>query len=60
MFFYDDDTQIIGIDHGFGNIKTGSCVFPTGIICCGDRPPAIGSNVLRYLGRYYLIGEGHK
>ena len=25
------NTRIIGIDHGYGNIKTANCCFPTGV-----------------------------
>lgn len=27
-----NETKIIGIDHGYGNIKTANCCFVTGII----------------------------
>lgn len=49
---------IIGVDHGYGNIKTEHCVFRTG----ADRlaGEAIASeNVLEYKGVSYIIGESH-
>jgi plasmid segregation protein ParM len=49
---------IIGIDHGYGNIKTAHEVFRCGVDkLTGD---AIASeNVLRYRGGTYVIGESH-
>ncbi|MCR5694604.1 MAG: ParM/StbA family protein [Clostridia bacterium] len=52
-------TFIIGIDHGYGNIKTANHIFKTGVVV-SDTEPVFGTNVLFYNGRYYLIGEGHK
>ncbi len=51
--------KIIGVDHGFGNIKTAGHCFPTGIIA-SDTEPVFTRNLLVYEGHYYLIGEGHK
>ena len=53
------DRFIIGIDHGYGNIKTANHIFKTGVVS-SDAEPVFGTNVLFYNGRYYLIGEGHK
>ena len=53
------DRFIIGIDHGYGNIKTANHVFKTGV-AVSDTEPVFGTNVLFYNGRYYLVGEGHK
>ena len=50
---------IIGIDHGYGNIKTAHCCFKTGVAAY-DKEPTFKSNLLVYEGRYYLIGEEHK
>ena len=50
---------IIGIDHGYGNIKTAHCCFKTGVAAY-DREPTFKSNMLVYNGRYYIIGEEHK
>ena len=52
-------TKIIGIDHGYGNIKTASTVTPTGIAEYDDEPTFAG-NTLIYEDMYYQIGEGHK
>ncbi len=53
------DTKIIGIDHGYGNMKTANHCFPTGIRGY-DTEPLFTADMLVYGGRYYLIGEGHK
>lgn len=53
------DTKIIGIDHGYGNMKTANCCFPTGITAY-DHEPLFTADMLVYNGRYYLTGEGHK
>ena len=50
---------IIGIDHGYGNIKTANHCFPTGITA-HDSEPLFTKDMLTYNGKYYLIGEGHK
>ena len=50
---------IIGIDHGYGNIKTAHCVFQTGVAVY-DKEPTFKSNLLVYDGTYYIIGEEHK
>ena len=50
---------IIGVDHGYGNIKTANCCFPTGVEG-SDTEPTFKSDLLIYQGRYYQIGVGHK
>ena len=51
--------RLIGIDHGYGNIKTANCCFPTGVVA-GDTEPTFKQDLLVYEGRYYQIGVGHK
>ena len=51
--------KIIGVDHGYGNIKTANHCFPTGVIRSETEPP-IPQDLLVFNGRYYLIGAGHK
>ncbi|MCD7737338.1 MAG: ParM/StbA family protein [Lachnospiraceae bacterium] len=53
------DPIVIGIDHGYGNIKTAHCCFPTGVAVY-EKEPTFQHNLLIYEGKYYLIGEGHK
>lgn len=50
---------LIGIDHGYGNMKTRHTVFKSGVKCY-QAEPAIASEVLEYGGKYYVIGESHK
>jgi len=54
-----NDLIVIGIDHGFGNIKTANTVFKTGVTAY-DKEPIFHNNLLTYNGRYYQIGEEHK
>lgn len=54
-----NNTKIIGIDHGYGNMKTANCCFKSGIIAY-DSEPLFTADMLVYENRYYLIGEGHK
>ena len=56
---YNTNPIIIGIDHGYGNIKTAHCCFKTGVAAY-DKEPTFKSNLIVYEGRYYLIGEEHK
>jgi plasmid segregation protein ParM len=51
--------MMIGIDSGYGNIKTANCCFPS-CVSAYDVEPVFKENLLIYDGRYYLIGEGHK
>ena len=51
--------KIIGVDHGYGNIKTANCCFPTGLAGYAAEP-LFTADMLVYEDRYYLIGEGHK
>jgi plasmid segregation protein ParM len=51
--------MMIGIDSGYGNIKTANCCFPS-CVSAYDVEPVFKENLLVYDGRYYLIGEGHK
>lgn len=51
--------HVIGVDHGYGNMKTASCCFGTGIAVY-DKEPAFKDNLLVFEGKYYLLGEGHK
>jgi len=50
---------IIGIDHGYGNIKTANFCFRSGVLSF-DSEPAFTKDMLIYNGRYYLFGENHK
>lgn len=58
-FYTTNKPVIIGIDHGYGNIKTAHTCFKTGVAAY-DKEPTFKSNLLIYEGRFYLIGEDHK
>ena len=53
------DMLIVAVDAGYGNMKTASCSFPTGL-AVSEEKPYFSENLLTYQGRYYLIGVGHK
>lgn len=53
------DIKVIGIDHGYGNIKTANTVTPTGITAYNTQPIFAGG-ILEFEDKYYRIGEGHK
>ena len=54
-----NNTYLIGVDHGYGNMKGANVCFPTGIIAY-DSEPLFTRNLLVFENKYYLIGEGHK
>ena len=53
------DYKIIGIDHGYGNMKTANCCFQTSVIECDTDPP-FANDLLIWNNKYYSIGVGHK
>ena len=50
---------IIGVDHGYGNIKTANHIFKAGVIV-SNTEPVFQTSMLTYGGKYYLVGEWHK
>ena len=54
-----NETYVIGIDHGYGNMKTVNHCFKTGLLTY-DAEPLFTGDMLVYSDKYYLIGEGHK
>ncbi|MCI2046875.1 MAG: ParM/StbA family protein [Faecalibacterium sp.] len=50
---------IIGIDHGYGNIKTAHHCFKSGVTA-SETEPTFRSSLLICEGRYYQIGDAHK
>ena len=47
---------VIGVDHGYGNIKTANFCIPTGGTAW-DSEPTFKNNLLIYDGHCYTIGE---
>ncbi len=50
---------VIGIDHGYGNMKTANCCFLTGVMK-SETEPIFTTNLLKWNNMYYSIGVGHK
>ena len=55
----NETVMVIGIDHGYGNMKTATRCFPSGVDRY-DKEPIFQNNLLVYSGMYYQIGEEHK
>ena len=51
--------KIIGIDHGYGNIKTANSCFTTGVSTYDEVPP-FKENLLKWNDKFYIIGAEHK
>ena len=54
-----NNIKIIGIDHGYGNIKTASTLTKSGVTAY-ETEPIFSGNILEYEGGYYRIGECQK
>ena len=50
---------IIGVDNGYGNMKTARRCFKTAIAKY-DSAPVLSRDYIEYDGGYYVIGEGRK
>ena len=49
---------IIGVDHGNGNIKTESTVFPCGFVKQSVKPAKVFSkDIIRYRGNYFILTD---
>ena len=55
----NETIMVIGIDHGYGNMKTATRCFPSGVVRY-ENEPIFQNNLLVYNGLYYQIGEEHK
>ena len=55
----NETVTVIGIDHGYGNMKTATRCFSSGVARY-DKEPIFQNNLLVYNGMYYQIGEEHK
>ena len=49
---------IIGVDHGYGNMKTAHKAFRTGVECM-EEEPIVSRNFVKYKDKFYVIGESH-
>lgn len=59
MTYLNNETIVIGIDHGYGNSKTAHTCFKSGVASY-DKEPTFKNNMLIYNGKYYIVGEEHK
>ena len=55
----NEKIMVIGIDHGYGNMKTATRCFPSGVARY-EKEPIFQNNLLVYNDMYYQIGEEHK
>lgn len=55
----NETIMVIGIDHGYGNMKTATRCFPSGVVRY-EKEPIFQNNLLVYNSTYYQIGEEHK
>lgn len=51
--------MIIGIDHGYGLIKTRNSSFPSGLSAY-DHEPYTSKNVVQFKDKYYVCGSGRQ
>ena len=55
-----DSPFVIAIDHGYGNIKTPTFIFPACVTPCDQEMSFAMNDVLTYEDKRYAIGTGHK
>ena len=51
--------NIVGVDMGYGNMKTARTHFPTALKEYADKP-TFAADLLHFNNRYYKIGENRK
>lgn len=54
-----ENTVILGIDHGYYNMKTAHCVFASGLTAYAHEPYT-KENVLEIAGKFYVVGSGRQ
>lgn len=54
--YYYKGKLILGVDHGYGNMKTAHRVFSSSV----EKNLQFGTNLLEYKGEIYNIGGSHK
>lgn len=54
-----NNIKIVGVDYGYGNIKTAGTVTKSGVTAY-ETEPIFSGNILEYEGGYYRIGECQK
>ena len=53
---YYNGKLILGVDHGYGNMKTAHRIFAASV----EKEVQLGATALEYKGKEYGIGGGHK
>ena len=51
---YNNTRIIIGLDHGYGNIKTAHRIFRTGVECF-EEEPIVSMNYIKYKDKYLIL-----
>lgn len=59
MITTKEGLHIIGVDMGYGNMKTANCHFPTGLTDY-DSEPGFKGGILQIDDTFYKVGEGRK
>ena len=54
-----NNINIIGIDNGYGNLKTANGIFAASVTAY-DQEPTMPHDMLVFDGKYYIIGTGHR
>ncbi len=54
-----ENVVVLGIDHGYANMKTVHCVFPSGLTAYAHEPYT-KENVLEIGGKFYVVGSGRQ
>ena len=54
-----NSTCIVGVDLGYGNIKTSRTIFPTGLTA-HNTEPVFSGKILQFASNFYKIGDCHK
>ena len=54
-----ENTVVLGIDHGYANMKTKNCVFASGLTAYAHEPYT-KENVLEMGGKFYVVGSGRQ
>ena len=49
---------IIGVDHGYGNMKTAHRIFKTGVECM-EEEPIVSRNFIKYKDKFYHRAKGY-
>lgn len=54
-----EDVHVIGVDHGFGNMKGSNTILPAGVLTY-EKEPVFRDNLLVFDGKYYQVGIAKK